>query len=177
MRQRLVVEHGGAAGATGLQYGGEDGGKEDEEDEEEVQRRLEREMQEQEARERLWLAPDAAGEAAPGAPHGVGGDSAAAGGAAGGGAKAVGWVLRLDMAWVAGMGDDELLLRKAQRDLSNCLSDMTPPANPRYLLPLWLALLTVLMRGKWGGGVGGALLVLGKPSPPQEDLSSRPTAS
>ena len=66
-------------------------------------------------------------------------DSAGEGGAELGGgsarktgaANAVGWVLKLNMAWLDSMADDEMLQRKAQRDLSNCLSDMSPPVNPR----------------------------------------------
>ena len=45
----------------------------------------------------------------------------------------MGWVLQLDQRWTDALQDDEMMRHKAQRDLSNVLSDLVPPVNPRRL--------------------------------------------
>lgn len=154
--QRLARDRHEAGGG-----GGEGAGAGESEDEEK-QRQLERAMMLQEERERQWLqavdedAQGGGGAALAGRVQREGGDwgEAAANRGRGDGAEdedvevggesagrtgvavlaAVGWVLKLNMAWLDSMADDEMLQRKVQRDLSSCLSDMSPPVNPRYCL-------------------------------------------
>ena len=111
---------------------------------------LDRQMQAQEERERGWLAAGDPELLDSQPQEGVGGSMALVASETDGESLsgnpsdrteqspqavsgAVGWVLQLDQRWTDALQDDEMMRHKAQRDLSNVLSDMVPPVNPRRL--------------------------------------------
>ena len=74
--------------------------------------------------------PEVRGEGRKGVGGGEGAGGVGVGGSGGGAVGAVGWVLKLDMEWTDALADDEGFRRKAERDLSNTLSDLTPGMYP-----------------------------------------------